>query len=141
MRTGGGRAGFCSVLIVIYSRQQEMNFPRKRTTIVRIDEQEQIGFFLCLVIGTLSAIKARALSPDIGIWALGRPHLRETLAQFSDVPPPLLKALSVADEFSALDIVNPEELGRLIDQLLDELEDALRQLPNAMWHVELRSED
>jgi len=52
-----------------------------------------------------------------------------------------LKALSVADEFSALDIVNPEELGRLIDQLLDELEDALRQLPNAMWHVELRSED
>jgi len=105
--------------------------------VIKVSEHEQASFFACLVLGTLQAIKSGALPPTAGIWTLGRPKIREVLAELSTTPPELLHILEVADEFSALSQMAPDRLQVLLDQLLLDSSNMLRRRQDALWNIDI----
>jgi hypothetical protein len=109
--------------------------PNNATT-VEIYEGET-SFMLCLVLGTLVAVKAGAVSTELGIWSLGRPKLLDAISRLPNVPEALSHALAVADELDAIRKIDPDHLNELLDELISGLTDAFAQIQNQVWHANL----
>ena len=60
---------------------------------IQLDEQGSTSFFLCIVLGSLHGIRSGAVTPDLGIWGLGRPLFRVQLAEIAMLPEGLVNVL------------------------------------------------
>ncbi len=90
------------------------------------------SFVICLALGTLRSIRDGTLSPDVGIWTLGRPIFWSQLGEAKLVSKEVLSVLQSADELSTLDA----ELNReFVDGLISKLERRLERVAEPNWYA------
>lgn len=68
---------------------------------LRVFKEGLEAFAICLVLGTLQAIRSEAWSPDAGAWTIGLPRF-EGLLENADFPEDVMAVIDQAGEFSAI---------------------------------------
>lgn len=101
----------------------------------QISEDDLPAFVAFLALGTLEAIRAGTVSPQIGIWALGRPITWEPLEVANLVPREIIDVLQQADELAALQKLSPQTFESVVGDLIERLHAALRAMPNPTWRL------
>lgn len=101
----------------------------------QITEDDLPAFVAYLALGTLEAIRAGTVSPDIGIWTLGAPITWEPLEDAKLVPQEIIDVLRQGDELSALQNLAPQTFDAVVTDLIEQLHIALREMPNPNWRV------
>ena len=91
------------------------------------------SFVICPALGTLKSIRAGTLSPDVGIWTLGRPIFWNHLGEANLVSKELLSVLQSADELSIPDVGLDREF---VDALISKLEKRLERVAEPNWYAE-----
>ncbi len=85
------------------------------------------SFVATQAIGVLHAIQMGWITPDAGIWTLGRPRFWRPLAGRSPALDAIVEVLQQSDELSGLP---SEALDRSLSTLLEQLRAALCTLPD-----------
>jgi hypothetical protein len=93
-------------------------------------------FVACLVLGTLRAIEAGALSPDIGIWSLAAPRALNSLLAAGNVPPEIIDVLRQGDELSMIkDFQGVEAFEKVLQSHISRIEAVLAENPDDIWRA------
>lgn len=91
-----------------------------------------------LALGILKAIRAGTVSPQVGIWTLGRPIIWEPLQQAKLVPQEIIDVLQQGDELSAIGTTEarPHAFNATVGDLIERLHTDLKEMPCQTWQVE-----
>jgi hypothetical protein len=106
-----------------------------------LPEEDLIPFLACLGLGTLRAIRAGALHPDVGIWTLAVPGFRIPLEERRNLPRELLEVFGAADELSAIkDLGGQARFEEVLDGQIRVLERILAASPESSWSLRWANE-
>jgi hypothetical protein len=98
--------------------------------------QEPNTFVACLTLGTLRAIRVRALDPDAGIWSLAEPVVSARSFLDGRIHPELLDVLHACDELSAIgDVFGDDRLDEVTDRLIERVTAYIAEEPERYWRV------
>jgi hypothetical protein len=104
--------------------------------------QEPDTFVACLTLGTLHAIRLRALDPDAGIWSLAEPVVFARKFLDGRIHPELLAVLRGCDELSAIgDVFGDDRLDEVIDRLIERVTAYIAEEPERSWRVRWATPD
>ena len=98
-----------------------------------LDSDSASPFFTFLACGVLTAIQKGVVPVETGIWTLGRPQFWEALENYHAVPPALSEILQQADEWDALNLLNPVAFEKLVVDQIDRLEAELEKSGVPAW--------
>lgn len=100
---------------------------------IEVAEPHLPAFFACLCLGTLHAIRARVIPPQVGIWALGPPWAAKLDGR---VPDSIRDVLYETDEISAMaKLGTPQDVNAMLDDMIQRLDTALRGIEEARWVI------
>ena len=104
---------------------------------LKISKKSLEPFVICLVLGTLTAIKDGSLTPDSGIWTFGRPNFWKHLEETQSVSQQVIEILKSADELDALNQLagNTAMIG-VIDGMISNLKCELSKCSDQDWYAE-----
>src|SRR5579872_1329805 len=102
----------------------------------QISDNDLPAFMAYLALGTLEAVRTGTVSPDVGIWTLGRPMTWEPLEDAKLVPQELIDVLRQGDELLALHNLAPQTFDAVVSDLIERLHTVLGEMPNPSWRVE-----
>src|SRR5687768_14016716 len=98
--------------------------------------QEPDTFVACLTLGTLRAIRVRALDPDAGIWSLTEPVVWAREFLDGRINEELLAVLRASDELSAIgEVYGADRLDEVIDSLIQRVTAFIAEQPERYWRV------
>jgi hypothetical protein len=98
-----------------------------------LDPETASTFFTFLAYGVLTAIQKEVVSPETGIWTLGRPALWKALLHHPHIPPSVLEILQEADEWAALKFLNSDAYQATLTRHLQTLESELQKTEAPAW--------
>lgn len=102
---------------------------------LQVSDADREAFVLCVVLGTLEAIRAGDWHPDAAIWTFGRPAFKSFLADAS-LPANVKAVFEVADELGAIrEISGTEEYERCLANCIETVRARLRELPSQSWEA------
>jgi len=103
---------------------------------LRVSKEGLEAFAICLVLGTLEAIRSKAWSPDAGAWTIGRPRFKGLLEN-ADFPEDVMAVIEQADELSAIrDLSGMEAYSQCLDQSITVLTKRLKELAGQYWYAD-----
>ncbi|MDX1928599.1 MAG: hypothetical protein SFV81_18860 [Pirellulaceae bacterium] len=102
---------------------------------LQVSKEGLEAFALCLVLGTLEAIRSKAWSPDAAAWTIGRPRFK-CLLESSDFPEDVMAVIEQADELSAIrDLSGMDAYSQCLDQSITVLTERLKELSGHYWYA------
>jgi len=106
---------------------------------IEIAEPHLSAFFGCLCLGTLHAIRAQVIPPQVGIWALGPPWAERLDGR---VPDSIRDVLYETDEISAMaKLGTHQDLREMLDDMIQRVESGLRDVEEPRWVIKRVSSD
>jgi hypothetical protein len=100
-----------------------------------VGENDLEAFSLCLILGTLDAMRSGAWPTKAGIWTLGRPIFREPLAA-AGIAKEVMEELEAADELSAIEgLCGRPAAEEALDRMIAVVRSRLAALPDRTWYA------
>lgn len=113
-------------------RRQE---PNEGTHRFEVGENDLEAFSLCLILGTLEAMRSGAWSTEAGIWTLGRPIFWKPLAA-AGVAKEVIDVLEGADELKAIENLRGRKaVEDVLDRSIAVVRSRLAALPGRFWYA------
>jgi hypothetical protein len=97
------------------------------------DPETTSAFFSFLAYGILTAIQRGLVPPETGIWTIGRPQFWQALEHHPAISPEVLAILQEADEWAALQALNPIAYETTLARCLETLEAELQKSDLPAW--------
>lgn len=105
-----------------------------------IEIENEEAFFLCLALGTLTAIRSGIWPPDAGIWSLALPAFRESIEPMN-LNKEILDIFEGADELSAIEkLLGRQVLDQQIDTWIQTISSRLSELRVKSWSARKQQE-
>jgi hypothetical protein len=109
--------------------------PDDSTHRFEVGKNDLEAFSLCLILGTLDAMRSGAWPTEAGIWTLGRPIFREPLAA-AGIAKEVMEELEAADELHAIEgLCGRPAAEEALDRMIAVVRSRLAALPDRNWYA------